>query len=189
MAPTQAHRAHPPEAVAWFDSPFGPLVGQSMGELVTALAFTASAPPELHPPAWPSTQGRAGVLEQLGDELAAYWAGEALAFTVALDWSRVGGFRHDVLVATAQIPYGRTTTYGGLAERVGRVGQARAVGGVLRSNPWVIVVGCHRVLGADGALTGYGGGPTTGGRLDVKASLLALEAEWNEPTLFGAGLG
>ena len=51
MAPTRAHRAHPPVAVAWFDSPFGPLVGQSMGELVTALAFTASAPPELHPPA------------------------------------------------------------------------------------------------------------------------------------------
>jgi methylated-DNA-[protein]-cysteine S-methyltransferase len=69
----------------------------------------------------------------------------------------------------ARVPYGRTISYGELAGRVGRAGASRAVGGANNKNPLPIVVPCHRVIGADGSLTGYGGG------LERKRALLALE--------------
>jgi methylated-DNA-[protein]-cysteine S-methyltransferase len=72
----------------------------------------------------------------------------------------------DALVA---VPYGETTTYGELAARIGRPGGARAVGAANGRNPIAIVIPCHRVVGADGTLTGYAGG------LDTKRALLALE--------------
>jgi len=67
------------------------------------------------------------------------------------------------------VPYGRVTTYGALAARVGRPRAARAVGGAMHSNPIPIVLPCHRVIGASGSLTGYGGG------LERKRALLELE--------------
>jgi methylated-DNA-[protein]-cysteine S-methyltransferase len=67
------------------------------------------------------------------------------------------------------VPYGRTETYGGLARKVGRPRAARAVGTVMHNNPIPIVLPCHRIVGADGSLTGYAGG------LDVKRRLLELE--------------
>jgi methylated-DNA-[protein]-cysteine S-methyltransferase len=74
-----------------------------------------------------------------------------------------------VLGELASIGYGTTSTYGGLAERVGKPGAARAVGGALNRNPVPIVLPCHRIVGADGRMVGYGGG------LDRKRFLLALE--------------
>ena len=79
------------------------------------------------------------------------------------------GIARDVLAATARVPFGRTTTYGTLAERIGRPRASRAVGNALGSNPIPIVVPCHRVLRAGGDVGGYAGGPSR------KRRLLTLE--------------
>ena len=97
------------------------------------------------------------------------------------------GTRFQLLVwrALADVPYGETTSYAEIAARVGRPGAARAVGRANGTNPIPIVVPCHRVIGADGSLTGYGGG------LDAKRALLELEgwrgAEAEQLTLAVAG--
>jgi O-6-methylguanine DNA methyltransferase len=78
-------------------------------------------------------------------------------------------FQKEVWTAVARIPYGVATTYGEIAEQIGRPEAARAVGAAVGANPVPVIVPCHRVIGADGSLTGYGGG------LEVKAALLALE--------------
>ena len=79
----------------------------------------------------------------------------------------------DVRRELARVPYGRTDTYGALAKRVGRPKAARAVGTIMNRNPIPIVLPCHRIVGANGSLTGYAGG------LDVKRRLLELEgASW-----------
>ena len=94
--------------------------------------------------------------------------GEVTGFDLALDL-RVAAFHADVLRELAAVPYGLTTTYGALARQVGRPSAARAVGTVMNRNPIPIVLPCHRVVGANGALTGYAGG------LDIKRHLLRLE--------------
>lgn len=86
-----------------------------------------------------------------------------------LDLEGLGPFQRRVLEALLRLPWGQVTTYGELARQAGRPGAARAVGRIMATNPLPIVVPCHRVLGADGSLTGYGGG------LELKARLLALE--------------
>jgi methylated-DNA-[protein]-cysteine S-methyltransferase len=101
-------------------------------------------------------------------QLRDYAAGRAEVFELPL---RLDGspFRHAVWAALRAIPYGETTTYGAVARAIGRPGQARAVGAAVGSNPIGIIVPCHRVIGADGSLTGFGGG------LPNKVALLALE--------------
>jgi methylated-DNA-[protein]-cysteine S-methyltransferase len=102
-------------------------------------------------------------------QLDEYLAGERNAFDLPL---RPHGspFQLAVWEALCQIPYGETISYGELADRVGRPGAARAVGLANGRNPIAIVVPCHRVIGASGSLTGYGGG------LERKRFLLELEA-------------
>ncbi len=102
-------------------------------------------------------------------ELREYLAGRRTSFDVPIELSWVTPFRREVLLACASIPRGSTATYGDLARRVGRPLAARAVGNMMRTNPLPIVVPCHRVIGSDGSLTGFGGG------LDVKRRLLELE--------------
>src|SRR3954453_1167073 len=108
-------------------------------------------------------------------QLAEYFAGDRRTFDVPIDLTGVGRFQRRVLDATVAIPYGGTRAYGELAVALGDRTVVRAVGGALKHNPIAVIVPCHRVVAADGALTGYGGGPTTGGRLDVKKALLELE--------------
>jgi methylated-DNA-[protein]-cysteine S-methyltransferase len=93
-------------------------------------------------------------------ELDAYFAGERRDFDIAL---RVDGtaFQRDVWAALLDISFGTTTTYGALARSLGRPAAARAVGAAVGRNPIPIVIPCHRVLGSDGSLTGYGGGIET----------------------------
>ncbi len=102
-------------------------------------------------------------------ELEAYFAGRRHSFNVPVDWSLIHGFATDVLHATAEIPFGQTSTYGRVASSAGSPRAARAAGNALGSNPIPIVVPCHRVLHADGGLGGYSGG------LDRKRFLLRLE--------------
>ncbi len=113
---------------------------------------------------------RSAGMAGLSDRLAAYFGGD-LAAIDALPVSAFGTeFQRLVWQALRQIPAGRTVTYGELARRIGRPSAVRAVGLANAANPVGIVVPCHRVIGADGALTGYGGG------LDRKRWLLAHEA-------------
>jgi methylated-DNA-[protein]-cysteine S-methyltransferase len=106
-----------------------------------------------------------GVRRQLDE----YFEGRREAFELEQDISLLPPFQQLVLSELAQVPYGRLTTYGALAGRIGRPRAARAVGGALNRNPIPIVLPCHRVVGANGSLTGYAGG------LHVKEQLLELE--------------
>ncbi len=124
----------------------------------------------------PAPEGLEVVAEQLGE----YFAGERRDFDLTL---RAAGsaFQHEVWTALRQIPYGETESYGDLAARIGRPGAARAVGLANGRNPISIVVPCHRVIGADGRLAGYGGGS------ERKRALLDLErttAGTGGPALF-----
>jgi methylated-DNA-[protein]-cysteine S-methyltransferase len=111
-------------------------------------------------------------LETIGvllTELNEFLFGIRKAFTITIDWGVVNGFQREVLELTTRIPFGEVATYGGIAQRLGRPGAARAVGMTLGNNPMPIVIPCHRIIGADGALRGYLNGQHT------KAFLLGLE--------------
>ncbi len=103
------------------------------------------------------------------NELREYLDGKRKRFSVQIDWSGMLPFQRQVLLATYAIPYGQTSTYGELAQQLGRPHAARAIGRAEATNPMPIVIPCHRVLGADGKLRGYGGG------LEIKKWLLCLE--------------
>jgi methylated-DNA-[protein]-cysteine S-methyltransferase len=102
-------------------------------------------------------------------ELDEYFDRRRTEFDLPMDLSHVPDFQRIVLHELARVPYGEVTTYGTLAARVGKPRAARAVGGAMHSNPIPIVLPCHRVIGASGSLTGYGGG------LERKRALLQLE--------------
>jgi methylated-DNA-[protein]-cysteine S-methyltransferase len=92
------------------------------------------------------------------DELRHYFSGQLREFTVKVDFSRWQGFAAQVYVALRAVPYGETVTYGELARRAGQPAAARAVGGMMARNPLPIILPCHRVIAANGAMTGYSGG-------------------------------
>ncbi|RLC66027.1 MAG: hypothetical protein DRI48_05665 [Chloroflexi bacterium] len=101
-------------------------------------------------------------------QLQEYLSRHRREFDLPLD-VRGTPFQREVWAAIARIPYGTTTTYGEIARRIGRPRAARAVGGASSANSLPILIPCHRVIGADGSLTGYGAG------LKIKAYLLQLE--------------
>ena len=109
------------------------------------------------------------VLRETARQLERYFAGRLTRFTVPLTL-RGSDFERRVWEALRQIPYGETRSYGDIAKAVGDPGAARAVGIANNHNPVAVIVPCHRVIGADGKLVGYGGG------LPRKRHLLSLEA-------------
>ena len=111
------------------------------------------------------------------DQLDAYFAGELTRFDLPLA-PHGSEFQRRVWAALQEIPYGRTESYGEMAGRIGSPGGARAVGLANGKNPIGIIIPCHRVVGADGSLTGYGGG------LDRKKQLLDLELAVSGTALF-----
>jgi methylated-DNA-[protein]-cysteine S-methyltransferase len=115
------------------------------------------------------------VVAQLGE----YFAGARRSFRLQLE-PQGTPFQLSVWRALREIPYGETLSYGGLARRLGHANGARAVGLANGSNPLPIIVPCHRVIGADGSLTGFGGG------LYIKRALLALEGAACVSDLFSA---
>lgn len=102
-------------------------------------------------------------------ELDQYFEGRRRVFDLALDLRALPPFTVSVLEELARVPFGETTTYGALADRVGHPRAARAVGTVMNRNRIPIVLPCHRVVGSTGSLVGYAGG------LELKARLLELE--------------
>ncbi len=103
-------------------------------------------------------------------QLESYFAGKRRTFSLPLS-PRGTPFQRRVWTALEAIPYGETASYGEIAAAIGAPGSARAVGAANGANPLPIVIPCHRVIGADGSLTGYGGG------MERKKRLLALEAK------------
>ncbi|MEB3981108.1 methylated-DNA--[protein]-cysteine S-methyltransferase [Mycobacterium sp. 663a-19] len=157
------------------DSPIGPLTLAGHGSALTNLRMVDQTY-EPSRAGWSADPGAFGdAVEQLG----AYFAGELTDFDIELDL-RGTEFQRRVWQALLTIPYGETRSYGEIAEQIGARGAARAVGLANGHNPIAIVVPCHRVIGAGGSLTGYGGG------LDRKRALLALEKTYSpaHPTLF-----
>ncbi|HVN83571.1 MAG TPA: methylated-DNA--[protein]-cysteine S-methyltransferase [Candidatus Binatia bacterium] len=111
---------------------------------------------------WLRTAGRETVnvsplLARTLRELQAYFAGGLRRFTVPLDLAGTE-FQQRVWRTVASVPFGSTTSYGAVARAIGEPGKARAVGAANGANPVPIIVPCHRIIGADGSLTGYGGG-------------------------------
>jgi methylated-DNA-[protein]-cysteine S-methyltransferase len=142
-------------------SPVGPLtlVGDASG--LHELAFGNKVPN----PDW--TEDKVQLAEAVR-QLTAYFAGEREAFDLQLT-PKGTPFQLEVWRHLCGIPYGETISYGELARRMGNPNASRAVGLANGSNPIAIIVPCHRVIGSDGKLTGYGGG------LPIKKQLLALE--------------
>lgn len=105
----------------------------------------------------------------LADRLKHFFLGEPVVFKEGLDLTSATEFQQQVYQAACAIPHGQTVSYGELAKRLGKPGAGRAVGRALGANPLPIIIPCHRVVGADGSLTGFTGG------LDTKKKLLDLE--------------
>jgi methylated-DNA-[protein]-cysteine S-methyltransferase len=150
----------------------GALIGVDLG-LPSGSVAGESLPVSLAPTRGDPSVGRPPtadpILGEAARQLSAYFSGDLRGFDLPL---RLRGtpFQISVWQALREIPYGRAISYGELASAIDRPGAARAVGRANAQNPLAIVVPCHRVIGADGDLTGYAGG------LGVKAALLALEA-------------
>ncbi len=103
-------------------------------------------------------------------QLRAFLAGANVEFSLGdLDFADIGDFARRVLAADHAIPRGRVMTYGGLAARLGVPGAGRAVGNVMAQNPFPLIIPCHRVIGSDRGLHGFGGG------LSMKKALLMME--------------
>lgn len=114
-----------------------------------------------------------GKTAQARQQILEYLAGERTEFSLPLDWRFMNAFQAQVLQATLAIPYGSTTTYSALAEQVGRPQAPRAIGRAEATNPIPLVIPCHRVVGKDGSLRGYGGPKG----IQHKAWLLELESK------------
>ncbi|MGI9111248.1 MAG: methylated-DNA--[protein]-cysteine S-methyltransferase [Gaiellaceae bacterium] len=154
------------------DSPIGPLLVAATGRGICRVWFKPD--PEQQLDSLARTFGSRVLrshasVESAHRQLDEYFAGRREGFELEVDLRVAAPFARHVLEELARVPYGQTTTYGTLAARVGAPSAARAVGTVMNRNPIPIVLPCHRVVGANGSLTGYAGG------LDVKERLLRLE--------------
>jgi methylated-DNA-[protein]-cysteine S-methyltransferase len=150
------------------DSPLGPLMLAASLEGLQGAWFVQGQrhmPDSAH---WPVARDNA-ILQRAEEEFRRYFAGEPVAFDLPLDLDSGTAFQQAVWRALLQIPRGATTSYGAISARLGKPSATRAVGGAVGRNPLSIIVPCHRVLGADGTLTGYAGG------LERKVALLRLE--------------
>ncbi|MER5429392.1 methylated-DNA--[protein]-cysteine S-methyltransferase [Streptomyces sp. NPDC002588] len=149
------------------DSPYGPLTLVADDGVLCGLYMTE----QRHRPPQGTFGPRDDTPSGFGEaqeQLKAYFAGELKEFTLRLELTGTP-FQQSVWDRLRQIPYGETRSYGELAEALGNPGASRAVGLANGRNPIGIIVPCHRVVGANGGLTGYGGG------LDRKQRLLAFE--------------
>ena len=147
-------------------SPVGPLLLAGDGDALSAIGFSSGKGARGADPSWKRDDTAfAEPIRQLGE----YFDGARRTFDLDLAPSGTA-FQRQVLDALLTIPYGETRSYADVARQVGRPAAVRAVGAANGRNPLPIVIPCHRVIGRDGSLTGFGGG------LDAKRFLLELEA-------------
>jgi methylated-DNA-[protein]-cysteine S-methyltransferase len=153
-------------ASARVDSPIGPLGLVASDEGLRFVRFDGERV---------APEGSSPVLDEARRQLEAYFAGDLIDFDLPLDL-RGTDFQRRCWLALATIPYGQTVSYGEQARRLGLgPASARAVGAANGQNPLPIVLPCHRVVGADGLLTGFGGGlPTKRFLLEHEGALLRL---------------
>ena len=166
-----------PALHAIVESPIGPITLASDGGKLTGLYMEVS----WHPPKEELLGQRADaadddVLVKAAGQLESYFAGQLTDFDLPLELQGTG-FQRTVWDHLRDIPYGETISYGELARRIGQPTASRAVGLANGRNPISIVVPCHRVVGANGSLTGYGGG------IERKQFLLGLEQRVTGQTL------
>lgn len=150
------------------DSPLGPLLLAASPKGLAGVWFTERQRDTPRGTDWAAQPGHP-VLREAATQLTDFFLGQRHHFELPLDLAQGTPFQQAVWHALLTIPFGQTVSYGELAARIGRPRAVRALGGAVGDNPISIVVPCHRVIGARGALTGYGGG------LDRKTALLRLE--------------
>jgi methylated-DNA-[protein]-cysteine S-methyltransferase len=149
-------------------SPLGTIVMAATDTALVGLWFDGQRH-QPDPDAWPLVEHHP-VLDATKTQLQQYFAGERQQFDLPLDLSGGTVFQQQVWAHLQAIASGSTVSYGQLSHQLGNPKAVRAVGAAVGRNPISIIVPCHRVLGADGALTGYAGG------LDRKTALLQLES-------------
>lgn len=155
------------------DSPIGPITLAGDGGKLSHLLMLNHS----HAPDQAAWRGDDTAFPDVVDQLGAYFAGELTEFDLAYELAGTD-FQRRVWAALLTIPYGETRSYGQLAAQIGSPAASRAVGLANGRNPISIIVPCHRVIGSNGSLTGYGGG------IDRKRTLLDLERRHSEATLF-----
>ena len=149
----------------YHESPVGPLLLVSRSAALTQICFAIDGQPAPPHPEW---QNGAQPMREVIRQLHAYFLGQLESFDVELAPEGTL-FQQKVWKELLKIPYGETISYGELARRIGNPNASRAVGLANGCNPIPIIIPCHRVIGSNGKLTGYGGG------LPIKEKLLALE--------------
>jgi methylated-DNA-[protein]-cysteine S-methyltransferase len=159
-------------------SPIGPLTLVAAGGALAGVYMDAQRHlPAVVASARPASQGLDAIpLAAAASQLAEYFAGRRTEFDLPVEMAGTD-FQRRVWAALREIPYGETVSYGELARELGQASASRAVGLANGKNPVSVIVPCHRVVGSDGSLTGYGGG------LDRKRFLLDLEQRVSGRTL------
>jgi methylated-DNA-[protein]-cysteine S-methyltransferase len=158
-------RVNLPMRYRTIESPIGPLLLAADDQGVRFLLFSSGRHTAGPKPEW---EPDGGSLKGVAAQLTSYFAGKRRAFDIPLAPEGTP-FQQQVWRALCDIPYGTTTSYAELARRIGNPKAVRAVGLANGSNPISIIIPCHRVIGSNGSLTGYGGG------LPIKKALLDLE--------------
>jgi methylated-DNA-[protein]-cysteine S-methyltransferase len=153
----------------FYGSPHGQMLLVANSDALSGVYFDGQKYLPGIAPQW-RRDARHATLRQAKRELAEYFGGARKRFEVALA-AEGTPFQRSVWKVISSVAFGETITYGELAHRAGCAGSARAAGAATGRNPIGIIVPCHRIVGADGSLTGYAGG------LDRKRALLALESE------------
>ena len=152
-----------------FDSPLGRITLAATGNKLVGVWFDSQRHlPEMS--RWACAPAHP-VLQTAQNQLTQYFAGRRTTFELPIDLSAGTAFQQSVWQVLLKIPRGATWSYGAVSAAIGKPAAVRAVGGAVGRNPLGIVVPCHRVIGAHGALTGYAGG------LDRKVALLQLESQ------------
>ena len=168
IAPFVAVDPAAPTAFDRVDSPIGELLLTGSDDALTGL-YMLGAPGGRPPGTAPGARREPAAFTRTAAQLRAYFAAELRDFDVPLAPSG-SPFQLAVWSALTRIPFGTTTSYGAIARQLGKpLAMSRAVGAANGQNPIAVIIPCHRVIGADGGLTGYGGG------LERKELLLRLE--------------
>lgn len=151
----------------YLETPIGKLLLAGTGEALTLLGFPSGSMARRHEPGWKQD---AAPFRQASTQLGEYFAGQRQDFDLPLA-PQGTPFQQQVWATLQDIPFGETWSYGQLAAQIGKPLASRAVGAANGLNPIPVIIPCHRVIGANGKLTGFGGG------LDTKRYLLNLEAK------------